>query len=158
MEHKVAKIKVDDEGYVKCPECGERKRCGTAGVENILKNHQGTKTFMKPHPKPVPSTVTADPVAQGQAGSSKQESSAHIEDPELHDEPEQCSRSTFVRELRKISRVIERAVDVLQGQTVDLSEVWQPLTPRDSTEQDVHAVTHSDTLGRPPQAQRLSAR
>lgn len=70
MEHKVAKIKVDDEGYVKCPECGERKRCGTAGVENILKNHQGTKTFMKPHPKPVPSTVTADPVAQGQAGSS----------------------------------------------------------------------------------------
>jgi len=38
------------------------------------------------------------------------------------------------------SGMIERAVDVL-----DLLEVWQPLMPRDSTEQEAHAVTHSDT-------------
>ena len=71
---------------------------------------------MKPRPKPVPSTVTADPVTQGQAGSSKQESSAHIEDSKLHDKPEQCSRSTFVRELRKISRDLLNTIPVAAPQ------------------------------------------
>ncbi len=36
-------IQVDREGYVTCPDCGVKKKCGTAGVENIMKNHCGTK-------------------------------------------------------------------------------------------------------------------
>lgn len=65
---------------------------------------------MKPHPKPVPSTVTADPVAQGQASRSKQESSARIEDPKLHDQPEQRPKSMLVRELWKISKDLPNTV------------------------------------------------
>ena len=130
----IAEIKADDEGYVKCPECGARKKCGTAGVENILKNHWGTKicketkakrdreakqkkdgslfTFMKPRPKPVPSTVAADPVVQGQAGGLKGQSSAQIEHPDCHNHQKPHPKSAFIRKLQQISRDLPNTTPV----------------------------------------------
>ena len=34
---------VDAEGYVKCPDCGEKKKPGIAGIGNIQKNHVGSQ-------------------------------------------------------------------------------------------------------------------
>jgi hypothetical protein len=78
---------VDAEGFVECPECGEKKRAGAAGFGNIQRNHVGSKIcrdtaakrkkgenkmkntsllgfFQRGRPKPVPSTVTSSPVSQ----------------------------------------------------------------------------------------------
>ena len=82
----MSEIKFDNDGYIKCPDCGDKKKCGTVGVENILKNHHDTNicketqakrdrdqkkmkydsllSFMRLHPIAVPSTVDAQPVQQ----------------------------------------------------------------------------------------------
>ncbi|KAF8066505.1 hypothetical protein FPV67DRAFT_1652976 [Lyophyllum atratum] len=38
---------LDAEGYAICPDCGLRVRCGTAGLANLEKRHQGTKTCLE---------------------------------------------------------------------------------------------------------------
>ncbi|KDR66334.1 hypothetical protein GALMADRAFT_80973, partial [Galerina marginata CBS 339.88] len=120
---------VDSEGYVTCPDCGAKKKCGTAGVENIMKNHRGTKicketrakkdkdgkkmkdgsllSFMRPRPTAVPSTVNARPVQQD----------AHLEIPLASSSQLGCgnkettpTRSAFVRELRRISMTLPMTI------------------------------------------------
>jgi len=119
---------------VKCPECGVRKKCGTAGVENILKNHQGTKicketkakrdreakqkkdgslyAFMRPRPKPVPSTVTADPVAQGLASGLKGQSSAQTNHPNPRDQQKLHPNSAFTCKLQWIAKNLPNTTPV----------------------------------------------
>lgn len=67
---------------------------------------------MKPRPKPVPSTVTADPVVQGQAGGLKGQSSAQIEHPDRHNHQKPHPKSAFIRKLQQISRDLPNTTPV----------------------------------------------
>ncbi|PPQ83076.1 hypothetical protein CVT26_011922 [Gymnopilus dilepis] len=126
-EDKTLEICVDSEGYVTCPDCNEKKRCGTAGVENILKNHRGTKacidakakkakenkklkdacilSFMQPKAKPVPSTVMVTPIAQSAMPNKPVECST--DQAKAIDAPDgapHTKQSPFVQHLKNLSQ------------------------------------------------------
>lgn len=140
-------IKVDNEGYVTCLDCGAKKKCGTAGIENIVKNHRGTKicketqakrdkdrkkmkdgslfNFMRPRPTAVPSTVNAEPVKQDRAIENPSASSS-----QLGIKEKTRTESTFVQELRRISIALPATISEAT-ETDLLSQFSDPLRHND---------------------------
>ena len=141
----MSEVKVDNDGYVTCPDCGDKKKCGTAGVENILKNHRGTKicketrakrdrdgkkmkdgsllSFMRPRPIAVPSTVDAQPVQQDPHTETRLVSPRQLMPGER--KPTH-TKSPFVEELRRISMALPMAISEATGTDL-LSQFADPL-------------------------------
>lgn len=129
-------IRVDSEGYVTCPDCGEKKKCGTAGPGNIMKNHRGTMicketkakkerlanrkdsrlkngsllNFLWPKAKPVPAAVTAAPVqlmTSHSAATLPEDKNSQQRPPEQH---QSHTKSALVHQLHCLSLVIPSTI------------------------------------------------
>ncbi|KAF8152206.1 hypothetical protein B0H34DRAFT_784500 [Crassisporium funariophilum] len=134
--------KIDQEGYVTCPDCGMRVNCGMVGISNLTKRHCGTKkclelkarrdkkwkgmaqgsllVFIKPKPMMVPPMVEGTSLIQSNAISTRSSNSTPLTYLTLVESKPINGRSQFVTKLEGLIRRLPANLPNTEG-----DELWE---------------------------------